>query len=674
MRLISFFRLKINNKDSDPFNIKEGQFRFGSLNGFSYRKEWTENTFYLDAGKREMIGNNFDQKKIILFGLAIGILLFIILARTAYLQVIRGAYYYSLSEGNRVRVEIIEPKRGIIYDRQGRTLAMNSANFILYLIPYDLPIEISVKTALLDNLHNIIGGIDKNGIMRELEKIRIGSIESYQPVFVRDNIEYETAMKLYLASADMPGVMVAPRTRRKYDLYSSSLSHVLGYTGKISPEELKKYGKEYSPLDYIGKMGVEYFWESELKGISGKKRIEVDALGKEKKIISTTDPIDGHNLLLSLDVEMQKKLEDIIAENLQKMKLGKASAVVMDPDNGEILALVSFPAYDNNVFARGITQTEYQALLNNPDNPLFNRAVSGEFPSGSTIKPLWSAAALQEGIINANTSIISVGGLRIGEWFFPDWLAGGHGITDVKRALAQSVNTFYYYIGGGYNDFKGMGIDKMVVYGEMFGLGQQTGIDLSGEAEGFLPTKEWKEEAKGEKWYIGDTYHMAIGQGDLLVTPLQVANYTMFFANGGKLYRPHLIREVLEGDDKPFGVISSVPVKEGFINPENIKIVREGMRETVKNGSARRLLSLPVMSAGKTGTAQWSTKKSPHAWYTGFAPYDSPELVYTILVEEGVEGSAVSLSIAQEFLQWYFTKKDINPAAQAAYDDDNRKN
>ena len=268
-----------------------------------------------------------------------------------------------------------------------------------------------------------------------------------------------------------------------------------------------------------------------------------------------------------------------------------------------------------------------------------------------------AAAALAEGVINENTTVLSSGGIKIDQWFFPDWKEGGHGLTNVKRALAESINTFFYYIGGGYQDFTGLGLDRLVKYEKMFGLNAQAGVDLPGEAAGFLPTKEWKEKTKGERWYIGDTYHLAIGQGDILVTPLQVADYTAVFANGGSLYRPHFIRQVLSSQDKLIGEVENKPIKSGFISPKNIEIVREGMRQTVTAGSARSLQSVPVAVAGKTGTAQWSSTKPTHAWFTGFAPYDKPEIVLTILIESGGEGSAAAVPIANEVLSWYFSRE-----------------
>jgi penicillin-binding protein 2 len=436
------------------------------------------------------------------------------------------------------------------------------------------------------------------------------------------------------------------------------MSHLLGYIGIINEDELEEYGGEYSPIDYIGKTGLENFWESSLKGVKGKKHIEVDALGREKKVISEKTSKDGYNLILSIDLELQKQAEKVLRTHLEKLGLKKGSVVILEPDTGQVLALVSWPSYDNNVFARGIKTGEYQEFLKDKSNPLFNRAISGEFPAGSTIKPIFAAAALQEGVISENTSFLSTGGLSISKWFFPDWKSGGHGITNVRKAIADSVNTFFYYIGGGYRDFEGLGLDRLVEYSRKFGLGSQTGIDMKNEADGLVPTAEWKEEIKNEAWYIGDTYHFAIGQGDLLVTPLQVANFTNVFANRGKLMRPYLVTE-LRSDNNETVVQKIEPeiVRQDFIDDYNLEVVRQGMRQTVTQGSGRALNLLPVKVAGKTGTAQWSSQKNNHAWFTGFAPYNNPELTFTVLVEEGGEGSEVAVPIVRDILAWYFRDK-----------------
>jgi len=657
-------------RESDPFAVQTGRHKTEKLDS-SYRRDWAEDVFVSDSEEKETLGKSFNFNKLPLLGAALAVLLAVILGKTAWLQIAKGEYYYKMAEGNRIRIERIEPRRGVIYDRKLRRLVGNSPNFLLYVVPADLP-----EGEKLDELVNKVAGLldsqKADQIRQKIEQVDRGSLEAYQPLFIADTIPYEKAMKLYLKSSEWPGVVLSNRTRRSYNYVgvpfpgqekksrkeeprrSYSLSHILGYTGKINQKELEKFGEEYLPIDYIGKMGIEYFWENELKGKSGKKQIEVDALGKEKKIIGRQEAQDGHNLILSLDVQMQLKLEEVIKEHLSELESNKAAGIVMDPANGEILSMVSVPAYNNNLFARGITQKEYQTLISEADKPLINRCISGEYPSGSTIKPVIAAAALEEGIINEHTSFVSTGGISVGKWRFPDWRPGGHGVVDVRRAIAESVNTFFYYIGGGYEDFTGLGVDRIVHYGEKFGLGSQTGIDLAGEASGNLPTPEWKKEVKGEPWYIGDTYHLAIGQGDLLATPLQVAAFTNVFANGGKLYRPHFIQEVLNSNDKTIRKTSDRPVREDFIDDHNITVVKQGMRRAVTSGSARRLQSVPAEVSGKTGTAQWSSQKKHHAWFTGFAPYDDPGLTITILVEQGGEGSYTAVPIAEDFLKWYF--------------------
>ncbi|MFH1232555.1 MAG: penicillin-binding protein 2 [Patescibacteria group bacterium] len=647
---------KRTTKIIDPFVIKEGENKYGCLKD-RHRLDWTQQVFLSVGSEKETIGRNFNFSNLFKINLILLFFLLIILFRVGWLQIVKGEYYHDLAEGNRIRIERIEPKRGIIYDRNHQPMVRNVANFLLYFIPADLPKDEKEKEKIIERISQILGVLSPADIKTILGKIKYRSLESYQPLFIIDNIEYEKAMLLYLESDKMPGVYLSNKTRREYNLSSLSLSHILGYTSKINEKELAKTNSNYSPIDYIGKTGLENFFENELKGIVGKKQIEVDALGKEKKIINQIVGEDGHNLVLSLDINLQKKLEETINGELEKLKVKRACAIVLNPNNGEILAMVGVPSYNNNSFAKGISQKEYQELINHPDNPLFNRCISGEFPPGSTFKPIMAVAALEEKIINENTSFLSNGGLRIGEWFFPDWKVGGHGTTNVRKAIAESVNTFFYYIGGGFNDFVGLGVDNIIKYCKLFGLGEQTGIDIINESKGFLPSKEWKKTTKGERWYIGDTYHLSIGQGDISVTPLQVANYTAVFANNGSLYKPHLVSQILTSDDKKIKQVESTLIKKDFVSKENIKIVREGMRQTVVAGSARSLQSVPVAVAGKTGTAQWADKKPTHAWFTGFAPYDNPQVVITILVEQGGEGSSVAVPIAKEVLTWYFTNK-----------------
>ncbi|MFA5109083.1 MAG: penicillin-binding protein 2 [Patescibacteria group bacterium] len=685
-RLIESLRAK----NDDLFLVKEGKFRFGQLKDSFYYTDWTEQSFLADSSHKEIVSRSFDFSKLQYLALAAVIALMVLLLRASWLQIIKNDYYSLLAEDNRLRAEVLDPKRGIIYTSDLKPLVRNTANFVLYFRPIDLPKNELVRDNLLRQISQILDGsqtatddifaatgtapinivADSSQFYKlkeSLSKVDIGSLESYQSLFVVDNIDYDKAMLIALKLPDWPGVFLSSKIRREYLLPAadggstvlgeSSFAHILGYTGKINDSELKTLGAGYSPIDYVGKMGIEYSWEKELKGTPGRKNIEVDALGRQKKVVNEVPAVNGVNLQLALDASLQLKAEEVTNAYLKKANLHRAAVIVMNPDNGEILALVSLPGYNNNLFARGISQKEYDKFLEDINQPLFNRAVSGEFPSGSTIKPIFAAGALQEKVITEVTSFLSTGGLRIGEWFFPDWKAGGHGVIDVKKAIANSVNTFFYYIGGGYGDFKGLGVSGLVKYARLFGLGESTGIDLPGERAGFVPTADWKEQIKKEPWYIGDTYHFAIGQGDVLVTPLQVANYTAAIANGGILYEPHLVSKILGEDNKIIEEIKPVVIRRDFIDTANLKIVRAGMRETVTLGSARSLNALPVSVAGKTGTAQWSTKKSPHAWFIGFAPYDNPQVAIMVLVEEGVEGSTIAVPIAKDILNWYFSNK-----------------
>jgi penicillin-binding protein 2 len=312
-------------------------------------------------------------------------------------------------------------------------------------------------------------------------------------------------------------------------------------------------------------------------------------------LVSEQAPVDGSDLVLTLDLEFQKQVEEILRLGMEKFDIKRGSAVVMDPRDGSLLAIASWPAYDANLFSGSVSSTYYASLLANEDRPLLARAWSGVYPAGSTVKPVVAVAALMEKIVSANTSFNSVGGIRIGQTFFPDWKAGGHGSTNVRRAIAWSVNTFFYYVGGGYESFVGLGVDRLTKWMRIFGLGSEAGLDLPGENSGFVPSKEWKEKTKGERWFVGDTYNLSIGQGDLLVTPLQVAAFTAAVANGGYMVRPHV------------GNVSATAFERGerLADEYVINLIRQGMRDTVVYGSGTPLRSLPFEAAGKTGTAQW---------------------------------------------------------------------
>ncbi|MFH1314856.1 MAG: penicillin-binding protein 2 [Candidatus Uhrbacteria bacterium] len=569
----------------------------------------------------------------------------LVLARAGYLQIIRGDYYYALAEGNRIRIENIPAIRGVVYDRNLNLLVENVPSFTITITADDLPDDTEERDQVLNVTAEIIniprGEIE--AILAEYKDVY------YQAVPIARNVSHEKTMAIASQNQLLPGVDYLLTTERAYATDAArSLSHILGFMGKLDPDEIDlRLQQGYARTDEIGKQGIEETYEQLLRGQVGEKIVEVDALGNEIVIINEEQPVEGQNIIMAIDSELQSFIEMRLSEYQDKNKNIKASVIALDPNNGQVLSLVSLPSFDSNDFVGGINSSIYHSLISDPDQPLFPRAIAGEYPSGSTFKPVVAVAALSEGLINEYTSFLSSGGLAISTWFFPDWKAGGHGLTNVRKALAESVNTFFYIIGGGYEDFIGLGVDRIVEYAGYFGLGSVSGIDIAGEALGFLPSKEWKEKFKNERWYVGDTYHLAIGQGDILVTPLQIAVMTSVFANGGMLYQPHLLYDVEQ---------SGKDVRED-VTADAIRIVREGLRQGVTEGSSRYLLTVTEPVAGKTGTAQPGGDKDYHAWFTGFGPYENPEIVLTILIEEGGEGSEVAVPIARDIFNWWFANR-----------------
>ena len=635
-----------------------------------YRHLWVEdNVLFTQKTGRQIplprsnnhINSSFENKTANWFFIFLSITFILIGGRIFYLQIVGGSEYRALAERNRQRIIPIAAERGLIYDRNGINLTANIPSFSIAVVPQDLPRQESKRAPLIKKLAELSG--QGEDYIRQIMQEYIAY--SYESIVVEENIDYDTALKMLISATDLPGIQIQRGSGRHYENYITdtasatstpySLSHIIGYVGKLNQAELTDlYQKKYYPSDSIGKTGVEKTYETALRGTFGRKRIEVNATGKEQSVLAEEAPIHGQHVKLAIDLEMQKMLEKIISNSLKASKKDRASGIVMNPNNGEILAMVSLPAFDNNDFSGGISTERYKIYTEDENKPLFNRAIGGSYPSGSSIKPAIAASALQEGIITASTSFLSTGGLWVSKWFFPDWQAGGHGVTNVRKALASSVNTFFYYIGGGYKNFIGLGPDKLKMWLEKFGFSRLSGIDLPGENDGFLPSPEWKQNTKNEQWYIGDTYNFSIGQGDVLVTPLQIASMTSVIANGGTLYRPKILKSIVRSDYlEEIGVEKEI-IRENFIDTIYLRTVRQGMKDCVEYGSCRRLASLPMETAGKTGTAQWSSTKSPHAWYTSFAPYYNPSVVLTILIEEGEGGSSAAIPVADEFYRWWY--------------------
>jgi penicillin-binding protein 2 len=645
---------------------------FSAFGKNNKKSVWSENNFVFDeaSGKQvatpqgnTYLGTNFTNKKAIFLSLFIILIFLIIIGRLFFIQIIKGEEYSNLAKNNKEKKIPIVAERGQIYDRNNVQLTYNIPNFSLAIMPHKLPRDRDELDIIVKRLAEIT---EKNE--EEIREI-IDEFASfrYESIIISEDLDYETALLIQIAAADLPGIHIQRGSKRLYDLDNRigeeekimlSISHILGYQGKLSREDLDElYNKGYIPSDYIGKTGVEKQYEPYLRGEYGQRILEVDAFGKEQSVLSEKAPTPGKHIKLTIDIDIQQKLEEIIQNTLIENEKEKGSAIVINPNNGEILGLVSLPSFNSNDFSGGIDYETYKSYIDNPNNPLFNRAISGSYPSGSTIKPAIASAALQEGLITHRTSFLSTGGISVDPWFFPDWLPGGHGNTNVRKSLAWSVNTFYYYIGGGYKNFTGLGVDKITEYLRLFGLDSELGIDLPSENKGFLPSKEWKEEVKGERWYVGDTYNISIGQGDVLVTPLQIASMTSVIANNGILYKPKVLRSIVDSLTEEEELFVKEVIREHVIDSDHLNTVRFGMKDCVEYGSCRRLLSLPIDVAGKTGTAQWSNVKEPHGWFTSFAPFYNPQIVLTILIEEGESGSDIAVPIAEQFYYWWWYNK-----------------
>lgn len=582
------------------------------------------------------------------FVLAMFLFLVLLGGRVFYLSIVKGGEYRAIALRNSLRSLVIPAPRGIVYDIHGKVLVYNVPSMDVVLVPADVPEETDRQIAMKQLLAETFS-LEPSMLSEIFEKL---DHRSTSPLLVKQRISQEETLLFLSRSNTLPGVSLYKTTERNY-VDSLIFSHVLGYEGKIRKEELALH-PDYLLTDSIGKQGVEKSYETELRGIHGLKRVEVDAFGQVKKDLGIVQPTPGKDVILNIDADLQKKLFDSLQAILERNNLKRAAAVAMDPRNGAVRALVSLPSFDNNLFASGISNEEYRNLINDPSEPLFNRVIAGSYPPGSTIKPVLAAAALAEGVVDEHTQIESRGGISIGSFFFGDWKA--HGFTDIRRAIAVSSDVFFYSVGGGYGSIKGLGMERMKQYENLFGYGEKTGIDLGSEEDGFIPTPQWKQEKLKERWYIGDDYHAAIGQGFVTATPLQVLNSIVAIANGGTLYAPRVVSQIRSFDGKVTAV-PPVVIRQDFIDKNILRIVREGMRETVTEGTAQPLRDLPVAVAGKTGTAQFGNNHQTHGWFVSFAPYDAPELALIVLVEGQGEEGYNAVPVAKEVYQWYFSRE-----------------
>ncbi len=636
--------------------------RLGSKNiRTKFKKEIEPHEIFLDqiAIKREE-GVNVSKKKIEIplsekvlkvFTFFCLFLIGILFVKTFYLQTIRGEELNVLALQNKTRIYPLRAKRGVIYDRNLNQLVWNKPRFDLIIDKRELPLENKERERILKEISEIIR-IDFN----ELEKSIQGG--DAIKVLIYEGLEYEILISLKAKLKYFPGFQLEKNIIRDYK-YGPIFSHLIGYIREIDEEDLKIF-KNHLATDYIGKTGLERFYEKELKGTPGQLRVIRDALGRKQSEEVLFLPNPGKDLKLWVDFELQKKLKTSLRKGLDSVGASKGTAIALDPRTGGVLALVNIPSFDNNLLSRGIEPEILQEILENPLKPFFNRAISGEYLIGSVIKPLIALAALEENIICPDKAIHCPRALYFRDRYHPDIIYRHadwryHGWTDMREAIAMSSNVYFYKIGGGYRDYKGLGVEKIVNYLKLFNWGQRTNIDLPAEAQGFIPDSNWREARKRD-WHLGDTYNLSIGQGYLLVTPIQIASIFGAVANKGTLYQPQVVKAFINNVSGLVEKIKPTVVQQNFVNPQNLQVIREGMRKTVTCGTATILNNLSVKAAAKTGTAETAREGFFHNWIVAFAPYDEPEIVLVIAIED-IEGfhSPTNLA-AKEILNWYFTR------------------
>jgi penicillin-binding protein 2 len=593
----------------------------------------------------------------------------LLIFRAGSLQIAQGAKNRELADGNRIRSVTIYATRGVIYDRNRQLLARDVPQYQIGITPSDMPVNPGPRGALIKQIssatHISVGDINTAIQAQQL-------INPFASTLLKQPIDQQTALLLQSNSGQIRGVSVSITPAREY-LNGDPFSQILGYTGSITQGELSQEPEGLYGLNaIIGKSGIEESYESTLRGQNGKQQVEVDATGRPSRVLGGVQPVPGNDVVLSIDAGLQEVFYNSLAEQVQKFHAPGGAGVAIDPRTGEVLAMVSYPSYDNNLFAKGISDADYSNLVNNPDSPLLNRAVSGTYPSGSTIKPFIGLSALKEGTITPNTTIQGIAQITVGGSVFPDWTLHS-GTVNLARAIAQSVNIFFYGVVGGFDipgvgDMKGLGPDLLAKDLGAMMFGHKTGIDIAGEATGQVPTPAWKEQFEHQPWYLGDSYHLGIGQGDFLVTPLQMAVATAAIANNGKLLKPTLVHQILNPDGSVIKTTKPMVLNPQIAPPNDITIMQQAMLTTVEGGSvggvpyigsASPMKDLPVISAGKTGTAQFGANNQyEDGWYEGYAPYNNPQIAIIALVEKGnVDGFYDALPAVNDALKYYFSRK-----------------
>lgn len=592
-----------------------------------------ENSRFWDEDSSYSENKAVSQWRLVPIYICISLVLIGLVSRAFKLQLIDGASFLNKAEGNSVQIKTNHAPRGIIYDRNGKVLARNKPGFRIAVRKVDLPKDWKEEVVEVAKLIKA-NPTDWVNLVKESKQ---------ESITIATDLSNEQIISLRTNEEKYPWIDIEIYPKREYP-YGEIVAPLLGYTGETSVADLAlNTTVPYSAGDQVGKAGIEASFEGELRGANGYSLIKVDSQNKKQRALFDTRSVAGSDITLSIDIDLQKYVYDNLIQTLRDKGGSGASAVVSDPNTGEILALVSTPSYNNNIFSGKLSNNDYQALINDPGHLLLNRPIATSFPPGSTFKLVVAAAGIETGKIDKNTRITDTGFVQLGDVTFNNWLWLDHQRTEgeisIVRAIARSNDTYFYRLG------QMLGEDTIATFAHQFGFGEKTLVQLPGEVAGLVPTAQWKEKTFNQVWFPGETLNYAIGQGYLLVTPLQLNRMTSVFASGGKLLQP----TVLHNGETQI-------TRSDFLKAETVSIVREGMYEnTIGDGNVSYLFNnFRIKSAGKTGSAESGGENKSHSWYTAYAPFDSPKLVATVMFERAGHGSEISAPIVKNIFNWYF--------------------
>lgn len=612
----------------------------------------------LNAQKMEDIRGKY--KYLVLFVCLALLLLFI---RLWFLQVIKGSELRRMSENNCIRLRETPADRGMIFDRKGRILAHNRPSFDVFIVPEDLKENPEVIAKIGEVL-----GMNPDEIKGKIRQQK--QRPPFKPVRIKTDIGWKELAILESNRVHLPGLIIEIRPKRAYD-YGELASHLIGYLGEVDEDELTQPRQNpYRMGAMIGKYGVEFRWEEDLRGIDGGQQIEVDALGREIRSLGVVESFPGKNLFLTIDLDLQQ-----MAEEAFKDKNG--ALIAMELKTGRILAMVSKPAFEPNVFARYISTEEWRSLLENPYHPLQNKGIQGQYPAGSVFKIITAIAGLESGVITPETKFTCTGVFPYGNRNFRCWKEGGHGTLSLHRAIVESCDIFFYQLG------LKVGVDLIARYAYEFGLGKATGISLPHEKPGVVPSSSWKKKRFGIPWYSGETLSFSVGQGYLNVTPLQQLMLISGVANDGRFYLPQVVERVEDIYGRKVKEYPPVELRRANVSQRTLQTIQEALRGAVNDprGTGWTCALKEVQVAGKTGTAQvvrmpenfkkgdmdrMAQRFRDHAWFVAYAPFEDPQISIVVLVEHGGFGASAAAPIAKKVIEKYFQLNALTPLDQMA--------